>query len=648
MSQVINMDVDEAWEHFIKSDTSFVKASDSGKLDTISAQIQELSTDIKRVTDIIPQIQGDRNVLDDEGGGSLDTVLGGESPESILAGVQGDEGDQSVPEEEGEESAPPEEPMEKAVDDDTDTEELQEEVSEDAPSVDVPDDRMQDHGNDIESEPEPGEDVDVSVEVDDVVPDEEVVESIEPAGQEGLPPEGVPDLTDEINATQPDGLLNVYDRFIEGMRAAAHEAVESGQIDKVTRIAGAQDAIDSIWRSQIAPLVGGGERFTRSADSRIVKSEIGDMTGERMSDEIASSHEVSLNDCSEEGAENTTGHDNDAKAPDTPCGEVGDTDAPHALNNDTTTVDSSDPASFEKAEETEPVEKCDSVEKSAEPVADGEGMEPVTKSLEDLEGYSEDYVDKDPDLDYTDPIRKSVPSFKEIMAVPKEERFMRMAEMRHGPHKTMEQFLKSWHEEDMRKSMTEGAPMAGTDPVQGSATVMKAEGAPAAGDAGVSNAVFSEPVEKSMAGEPGPVGNVQDAMQPVEKSAEDQLNDVNAGFEKATAETTPVGDELQGPVDDRTSDTGMEDVDSAMKKSQANGKRIMSFNEMLSFRKSGMPTVSRPGPESTVNGDVTPTELRDFRKSQSPVVRMGRGVDHRDVVRADWEEYRLYKNQGRF
>ena len=762
-------DIDEAWEQFLKSDSSFMKASVEGKLDTIAAQLQELTTDSKRLNEIIPKIMGDQTAIEN-GQSAADMMLGGQSPEDILGSVQ----DEAAPAEEGmppeEEEMPeegaeevPEGAVEKAEEDDDEAkrevseEELPEEDSEPEPE---PEAEPEPEEVDIEEyTEEPGEgEVEMSVtEVpqDDTgaispamdVPDQQDVESvgeeppveeIQPAGQEGLPPEGVPDLTDEINATQPDGLLNVYDRFIEGMKRAAQQAVANGDLAGVSNLAGAQNAIDAIWRTQVAPTmdgINGTDDFTKSCEAKPLVKSSDCMNGSKMSDTIESSHEVNPTKTSTEGEENTTGHDNTATTAPAPEGMVADTKAPHALNNDTTTVGSSDPASFEKSTfEKEqpgvPLEGEPEFKKDAEPPEDGQGMEPVEKSLSDLEGYDQPYADKDKDLPYADPIKKSVPSFREVMAEPKEERFTKMAEVRRGPHLPLEAFLKRWYGDDVTKSMTEGQPMEGTNPVEGAdeTSFEKEGGAMTAGTEGAVNPMYSDKVEKAWPGDPagtdteeindaidrkadsdiysnyarrldrypdmdpneasdkafdtvgaswdpqtedsaindavraaqerdfekstagqaGPSTDVEEVMK-----SEDMIDDVNAAFEKcdsASTGTKSIEEEMKGPVNKQSKDTGLEDVESAMKKSMENGKPIASFHDMMAFKKS----VSRfetPRPDSvaTVNGDVRKPD-ESFRKSavSGPVVRMGYGVRHEDVVAQDLAEYKLYKAQKGF
>lgn len=451
------MDVDEAWERFQKSEepyTSFRRSSIDGKLDTIAAQIQEMSTDLNRVADIVPQVMGDRGALEADEQDPIDMVLGDDSPDlssltqQMGGGMPPEGAPGGAPEEAPAEGGPveeteevsEEEEVEKASDDDgmddvrESAEELDEEVSE-MPDTD-PGDDPEDAATGMPEPPAEG----MAVSVTDDTPEGDVSvtevseESAEPVedmgmreGQEGIPVEGgAPDLLDEINENQPEGLLNVYDRFIEGMKAAAHQMVDSGRLGEVSNLAGAQNAIDNIWRTQVLPLT---EPIMKSGDGM---KEIN--TG-KQEDGIQSAHEVPLPAPGTEGEANTTATDNDATQ--APASEGRTTaQAPHALDNDTTTVGSENPPSFRKAV-------------PAEPVADGQGMEPVEKSLDELEGVPDDYADPVKDDDYTDPIRKSVPSFREVMAEPKEERFLKVAEMRHGPHKSLDQFLKSWYGDEV-------------------------------------------------------------------------------------------------------------------------------------------------------------------------------------------------------
>ena len=789
----MTMDVDEAWDRFQSSEEPFIafrKSSIDGKLDTIAAQIQEMSTDIDRMSEIVPQIMGDRGALEADEQDPIDMVLGEDQPDlsSLTQGATASPAGgmaEGVPEgapegapEEEEAFVSEEETVEKADDRDgmDDVRESAEEVDE---IVDTPEGPEDVTAEEVEVAPEAGPEPapievsaeEISVDTPEGLPSEDggdiPVETVEPAGQEGIPPEGVPDLLDEINMTQPDGLLNVYDRFIEGMKQAAHQLVDSGHLGEVTNLAGAQNAIENIWRSQVLPLT---EPIMKSGDSM---KQIN--TGEQNSD-IQSAHEVPLPAPDTEGEANTTGHDNDAtQAP----AEEGRTtaQAPHALNNDTTTVGSDNPASFEKSTfEKEqpgvPFEGEPEFKKDAGPVADGQGMEPVEKSLSELEGASDSYEDPITDDSYIDPIRKSVPSFREIMAESKEERFMKMAEMRHGPHKSMDQFMKHWYGEDAEpeseKSMTAGEPMEGMDGFEKESDVYRVDGegepdvyrvdgdrepeapkahrridertgepiyqiggdpnapidwskgdygvleplepgdpyymnAPAtssdptvlsdpsgdrqtqrdakaahrnaarsyskitghtsmpmpdeydamtksgdamtAGTEGASNPVYGDDIAKSTAGQPGPTMSMEKAC--------DQLSETDGAFEKSDADTkastgtASVGEELQGPVCDEDASTGLDDVDTKMNKSMANGKPIQSIGEMISFRKNMPYTPSRPVAISTANGDITRPSEDSFRKAAGPkpVVRMGFGVRHQDVVKQDLEEYRIYKTQ---
>ena len=688
------MDVDEAWERFQKSEepyTSFRRSSIDGKLDTIAAQIQEMSTDLNRVADIVPQVMGDRGALEADEQDPIDMVLGDDSPDlssltqQMGGGMPPEGAPGGAPEEAPAEGGPveeteevSEEEVEKASDDDgmddvrESAEELDEEVSE-MPDTD-PGDDPEDAATGMPEPPAEG----VAVSVTDDTPEGDVsvteIEetSAEPVedmgmreGQEGIPVEGgAPDLLDEINENQPEGLLNVYDRFIEGMKAAAHQMVDSGRLGEVSNLAGAQNAIDNIWRTQVLPLT---EPIMKSGDGM---KEIN--TG-KQEDGIQSAHEVPLPAPDTQGEANTTATDNDATQ--APASEGRTTaQAPHALDNDTTTVGSENPPSFRKAV-------------PAEPVADGQGMEPVEKSLDQLEGVPDDYTDPVKDDDYTDPIRKSVPSFREVMAEPKEERFMKAAEMRHGPHKSLDQFLKSWYgdevadpgegeigdNENFGKSMTAAPPEPDEDSFQGSVekscdgegfdkamhdsqlpsqevkegedrhaneSMAKSEGAMTAGSEGAVNPVYGDEVAKSTAGQAGPSMSM-------EKSC-DQLSDVDGAFGKsADTGATPVGDELQGAECDGSTDTGAKDVGEAMRKSMENGKPLPSFQEMMSFRKSMPYAPARPSAIASVNGDITRPEESSFRKAapQKPVVRMGFRQDPRKVVERDLEEYRIYKTQ---
>lgn len=653
------MDIDEAWERFQKAEApfaSFRKASLDDKLDTIAAQLQEISTDMERVSNIVPKIMGDETALKTDEEDPLDMVLGGDSPDDVLAGMGSEPTSvPPAPEGAGEGAAPAgsmgEEPMEKAEDD---PEEAKKELSEQepAPPAEPPQEEPSAPAPEPEPEPEqvmdePIESEEVAVEVTPTESDGDIpVEVDEGAGQEGISPEGASTITDEVNENQPEGLLNIYDRFIEGLKLAAHAGVENGRLAEVSNLAGAQNAIDAIWRAQVAPSMDsimGGDTFRRSCDS-VAKS--GDkMTGEKMSDGIESSHEVHPSKTSAEGEENTTGHDNSATEAPALEGRVAGTDAPHALNNDTTTVKKSE----------------DSFEKDCGPAPDGQGMEPssVEKSMHDFEGYDQPYEDESGDDRYVDPIKKSVPSFREIMAEPKEERFIKGAIIRRGPHLTMDEFYKAWNEEE--KSMSSEEPVEGSVPFEkegddesgiddvavsvDAQDIQKSEGAMTSGTEGAVNPTFSDDaIEKSTAGQPGPVMSTEEAMQKSDS------------FEKGTAGTKSVDDTMSGPASTEHACTGVDEVEEAMTKSadesRLNGKHIPSMQEMMSFRKSMPYDVQKSSAIGTAGGDVRRPnpDMSNFAKSTEPrpVVRMGRGIDPHKVTELDWEEYRLYKESRQF
>ena len=74
-------------------------------------------------------------------------------------------------------------------------------------------------------------------------------------------------------------------------------------------------------------------------------------------------------------------------------------------------------------------------------------------------------------------------------------------------------------------------------------------------------------------------------------------------------------------------------------------KHIATMSEYVSMQKSAQ----RPDASTSNYGELSRPSLDSIAKSasESPSVRMGRGVDPHKVVEADLEEYERWKNSGR-
>lgn len=112
----IPMNVDEAWESFIKSH-QVKKTSVDEKLDIIASQMNELQTDVSRLAENIPEMQGDAAAMEtanamappmggpemgaEPGMDELGALLGGEEMPPGEEGAEPDMGEEAVPAEEG-------------------------------------------------------------------------------------------------------------------------------------------------------------------------------------------------------------------------------------------------------------------------------------------------------------------------------------------------------------------------------------------------------------------------------------------------------------------------------------------------------------------------------------------------------------------
>lgn len=92
------MNVDEAWESFIKSH-QIKKASIDEKLDVIASQMNELQTDVSRLAENIPEMQGDAAAME-TANAMAEPEMGAEPGLDELGAMMGDEGE-PVPEEGG-------------------------------------------------------------------------------------------------------------------------------------------------------------------------------------------------------------------------------------------------------------------------------------------------------------------------------------------------------------------------------------------------------------------------------------------------------------------------------------------------------------------------------------------------------------------
>lgn len=107
------MDIDDAWNSYIRSykEGSIKKASIDEKLDVMTSQLNELQTDVSRLTGIIPEMQGDAAALDAASamGGGPDAGMMGGAPMPPMGGEGPMPGGEGMPMPGEGEELPPEE-----------------------------------------------------------------------------------------------------------------------------------------------------------------------------------------------------------------------------------------------------------------------------------------------------------------------------------------------------------------------------------------------------------------------------------------------------------------------------------------------------------------------------------------------------------
>lgn len=443
------MDTDEAWEMFRLSAANRVqKTSIPGQLETIATAVQNLTTDMKALNDIvIPKLTGDQTAIDVSQQQAVppasdplgDFVNGGEQPVEPDAGgaeMPPEEGDLMAEEEEDEYASEKTVPVEASAD----TDSLDRDEADDTALEG--DAAMTEGEGDTElgvAETSMGGDsAEAGPGVDDQLTEtgggETPMQSPAPEGTAVDSTTGEPPMTDEagnpptdiMDGTGMEGavpgaedmgdpLIQAYQAFTDAVREAAHRAVDSGQMDKVNRLADAQATIDAIWGTQICPvadMLGGTDKFVKSAQAPevlykrndIMKSEIEDKPAE----DIAPAVEKS---CDAEPVEKS----------DTQMDELTDADEhPHAECEKEQVDELSEPDEHPGAE-SEP-EQLDQLHE-AKPGSNSEGKDQMDEVLKtaDKHGdgeYEEDMTEFENSGTRVAKSEPYVPSFSEMMRDP--------------------------------------------------------------------------------------------------------------------------------------------------------------------------------------------------------------------------------------
>lgn len=289
------MDTEKAWDLF-KSQNSIQKASISEKLDTISAQLNEIKTDSSRTASIVPKIMGDDNALNSAEGDAGESPP--ESPEDLLS-VLGGEGEDNMGTE-GEDNYETEEPETSDGSKSTESpeqegdekkytiseiiellnQESDDEITEDElmnlleSSQENPDGPVGKAG-DVEDDSDLGLDAgDSEMSMDDSEPitasdndsedddfddapiDEEEDEEydFDDNSEDGFEDDGDIDEENDVELTDDGGedsetvddIDSVAQHLVELLTDAAHEAVSAGDMDKLRSIVDVQTALNAL------------------------------------------------------------------------------------------------------------------------------------------------------------------------------------------------------------------------------------------------------------------------------------------------------------------------------------------------------------------------------------------------------------------
>lgn len=403
------MDHDIAWDEFKKQSAERVqKTSVAGKLDTLAAQLNEIQTDTERIAEVVPRILGDENVVDEanlsaeppaEEAGLGDLLGGGDmapeaDPEQEDAADLGMEGE-PVPEEGAGE--PDAEPM--------------------AEGADLPPEESM---GDMQSEP--------------VAPMDEVPpmmgEDTPPAEDDGGMSGGMTD-DDEIDLAFED-LINTLQTSIETAEAM-------GDFDRANALLDMLDRTLDAWNRES----GGKEYVEEETDSEETEDTGDDMTASDV--EPIPEDEVKKSECIEEDDDvlkaspleegsKDDGPDGTDEKPAEDMEDAAEEVSEDAESDPAPETESSEGSeggdeSVPEASKTTDTESDNPIECSETPAdsqADEAGENPAAENLldgpepgENMEATEVDGGSDEGEVKEeapSDPIRKSIPSFREMMS----------------------------------------------------------------------------------------------------------------------------------------------------------------------------------------------------------------------------------------
>lgn len=603
------MDTDEAWNDFQQS-RSIKKASISEKLDTIAAQLNEIQTDSARTAELVPKILGDESAIE---------TSNAEMPpmDPSMMGMGG---------------MPPTEGMGDAM---PGAEEMSPDGMDLGTGEDMTDDETIPQEEELPTggEEQPAGDSELFGEAESDIGDEEA-----PIPEEGAE---MPMPEDEM------GDVGGTDNTLTALINMLHEKVDEGNMADVKALA---DAIEQLGGDMDGGM-GVSEDYTPDMGQPPIPM-----------DDAAIADEGVLKSDSALGAADASIVDGDTIPKQASADDSNESVVEKVMDILTEAqMEVADTIQGEDAPEGEsegaPTEEGVAIEIDAEPEEEPEEEAESSEETEDAPEADLSEEDETPfkecDSAPTGPTKKSIEelSCKDIFYARMEGRDIvsELIQKSAGETNGYNEF-DPWglsRRKDMFAKSETVADEVSQPPEAASANSGSADSSTVADDVKAP----SDHLKGSSAG-----GDMLDDVDEEKSASENSpkegepLDDVD---EKKGTSDNKVGDkDLLDDIDENKSSSEgshdgkdlLDDV-KTMKSAKDAGIEIMSMRDLMAIKKSAN-MASRPDCVSSYGGDLSRPELGKLQKSVTPEpVKMGRGVDPRKVVEADWAEYNLYKAQ---
>lgn len=664
------MNVDDAWDECKRLIANRVaKTSVQGQLDTIASMLQQTLTGQNELRDtLLPKFEGDQTAMDTAAmGPGMDDPLGamGGAPGAGPEPAMDDDSDIYGPLDEGDEGMEKSEEKEKSSEEEKTSEDEAPKGADNNPMEDTEaggEEAMTENEDEVPAEtggsgPGGADDQLDQTGMGDVPPqaDDDLDVEIEPAPEAPAEPmpEAAPteapmepmDATPMPGAEAMDPMAAVSSQLSQAIKDASHQLIDAGQTDKVLKLTELQNAINAILGTSI------------STDTSMMKS------ADTQMDQLSEPDEHPSATPGAEQIDQLSEPDSHPAAPeateqidelDEPCPaktQSGDDQLEQVAK---TSDKHGDGEHEEDLTEFEAVTK--SIPSFSAMMMDGEGsyhqaMEGLRKSVPNAgaqailkggmgafnglelaaDGNIQKFVSTEQYRDYESPKGTDAERLTQLDYMDRRGDFV--APQRHAPG---DDTIQEPGDDTISDYTSAGAPIdpnapgirdAGDDATMGYAGADVDPEQP-------SNTRFYNADETGRlvaVPKPGDRGYVAPAVNKASDMPLENAENLEASCGKGVEKS------------EEASKVPLDDTDAAMAKS---GRHIMTFNEMMQERiaKNGnYVEAPAPAPGTTFGASVVRPELGAVRKSASEPVRMGFGVDPRDVVKNDWAEYQVYK-----